>query len=77
MKAKAAKAGPPSKAFLGGEQGFLDLKLESVETINHNTKKFRFALPNPDDVSGLQIACLSSLAAPKAAYLVIRELMVV
>ena len=27
-----------------------------MEEINHNTKKFRFALPNKDDVSGLQIA---------------------
>lgn len=44
------------KAFTGGNQGFIDLKLESVEEINHNTKKFRFALPNADDVSGLQIA---------------------
>lgn len=43
-------------AFTGGEQGFIDLKLDSVEEINHNTKKFRFALPNADDVSGLQIA---------------------
>ena len=43
-------------AFKGGDQGFVDLKLESVEEINHNTKKFRFALPNSDDVSGLQIA---------------------
>lgn len=47
---------PQSKAFTGGDQGFIDLKLESVEEINHNTKKFRFALPNKDDVSGLQIA---------------------
>ena len=34
----------------------MDLKLESVEEINHNTKKFRFALPNSDDVSGLSVA---------------------
>ena len=44
-------------AFKGGDQGFIGLKLESIEEINHNTKKFRFALPNPDDVSGLHIAC--------------------
>ena len=44
------------KAFTGGDQGFIDLKLDSIEEINHNTKKFRFALPNADDVSGLQIA---------------------
>ena len=44
-----------NKAFKGGDQGFLPLKLESVEPINHNTKRFRFALPNADDVSGLPI----------------------
>ena len=48
---------PKSAAFTGGDQGFISLKLDSVEEINHNTKKFRFALPNPEDVSGLQIAC--------------------
>jgi len=47
---------PQTATFTGGDQGFIDLKLESVEEINHNTKKFRFALPNKDDVSGLQIA---------------------
>lgn len=49
-------ASAPQTAFRGGEQAFIDLKLESVEEINHNTKKFRFALPNSDDVSGLSIA---------------------
>ena len=52
----APSASAPQKAFRGGEQGFVDLKLESVEEINHNTKKFRFALPNSDDVSGLSVA---------------------
>lgn len=44
------------KAFTGGDQGFISLKLESVENINHNTKKFRFALPEGDQVSGLAVA---------------------
>jgi cytochrome-b5 reductase len=43
-------------AFTGGEQGWVGLKLESVENVNHNTKKFRFALPEDDQVSGLHIA---------------------
>lgn len=43
--------------FTGGDQGFIDLKLESVQNVNHNTKKFRFALPDPDAVSGLPITC--------------------
>jgi cytochrome-b5 reductase len=43
-------------AFTGGDQGFISLKLESVENVNHNTKKFRFALPEEDQVSGLKVA---------------------
>jgi cytochrome-b5 reductase len=54
---KAKTEGAVGKsAFTGGDQGFISLKLESVENINHNTKKFRFALPEGDQVSGLQIA---------------------
>ena len=58
-----AKAGdrvsdkPAPKAFTGGEQGFLDLKLLNVETVNHNTKRFRFELPEKDQVCGLHVAC--------------------
>lgn len=48
---------PPTATFLGGDQGWLDLKLESVEILSHNTKKFRFALPTEDAVSGLRVAC--------------------
>lgn len=44
------------KAFTGGDQGFISLKLESVENINHNTKKFRFLLPEEGQVSGLAVA---------------------
>lgn len=52
--------GPPpgaKKAFTGGEQGFVPLTLKEVEDINHNTKKFIFALPEGDMVSGLAVAC--------------------
>lgn len=45
------------RAFTGGDQGFIDLKLAEVTNINHNVKKFRFALPDEDDVSGLTITC--------------------
>jgi len=55
------EAGPPpasdAKAFMGGEQGFLALKLDRIEDINHNTKKFIFALPDENHTSGLPIAC--------------------
>lgn len=53
-KAKVESSGKP--AFTGGDQGFFGLRLESVENVNHNTKKFRFALPEEDQVSGLHIA---------------------
>lgn len=52
---KEAVAGPPKKAFLGGDQGFISLVLKDVEVINHNTKKFIFQLPEDDQVSGMQI----------------------
>ncbi|KAF4630802.1 hypothetical protein G7Y89_g7331 [Cudoniella acicularis] len=56
-KAKAAAGQVTSKsAFTGGDQGWVGLKLESVENVNHNTKRFRFALPEEDQVSGLHIA---------------------
>lgn len=55
--AKAKIEGATAKpAFTGGDQGFISLKLDSVENINHNTKKFRFALPEGDQVSGLHVA---------------------
>lgn len=54
----ASSVKAPGSTFTGGEQGWVGLKLESIEEINHNTKKFRFALPNKDDVSGLHVACV-------------------
>lgn len=54
---KAKVEGAVGKAaFTGGDQGFISLKLDSVENINHNTKKFRFELPESDQVSGLHVA---------------------
>lgn len=47
---------PPKPAFIGGDQGFLSLKVTEVEDINHNTKRLRFELPEKDMVSGLTIA---------------------
>lgn len=44
------------KALTGGDQGFVSLKLEDVEIVNHNTKRLRFALPEEDMVSGLEVA---------------------
>ena len=55
-KVAAAAGVEPKKAFTGGDQGFVSLKLAEVENINHNTKKFRFELPEEDMVSGLNVA---------------------
>lgn len=51
-----ATAAPAKPAFTGGDQGFVSLKLAEVENINHNTKRFRFELPEGDMVSGLHVA---------------------
>ena len=56
VKKVVAKASGPSKVFTGGDQGFIGLPLESVEDINHNTKKFRFKFEDKESVSGLSIA---------------------
>ncbi|KAJ4292578.1 NADH-cytochrome b5 reductase [Kalmusia sp. IMI 367209] len=52
----AASTGPAKPAFTGGEQGFLSLKLEKSEIVNHNTKKLTFSLPEDDMESGLHVA---------------------
>ena len=53
----AAGQGQPTKAFRGGDQGFIPLTLDQVDVINHNTKYFRFKLPEDENVSGLNVAC--------------------
>jgi cytochrome-b5 reductase len=61
-------------AFTGNDQGWISLKLESVKPINHNTKRFRFALPDKDDVSGLVVtsALLTKYKGPEMEKAVIR-----
>jgi cytochrome-b5 reductase len=56
-KAAAAPLVEAPAVFTGGDQGFISLKLEHAETINHNTKRFRFSFDDPNSVSGLQVAC--------------------
>jgi len=58
----AAKTTSPAKAFQGGDQGFVDLKLAEIIPYNHNTKRFKFELPEKDQVSGLTVACESLCA---------------
>ncbi|KAL1845338.1 hypothetical protein VTK73DRAFT_653 [Phialemonium thermophilum] len=55
-KVASAVGGEPKKAFTGGDQGFLSLQLAEVHPVNHNTKRFRFKLPEEDMVSGLHVA---------------------
>ncbi|KAL2007830.1 hypothetical protein VTN00DRAFT_7812 [Thermoascus crustaceus] len=43
------------KAFTGGDQGWVNLKLAAVEDLSHNTKKFRFELPDKESVAGLPV----------------------
>ncbi|KAL9596880.1 MAG: hypothetical protein Q9219_005506 [cf. Caloplaca sp. 3 TL-2023] len=64
----------PNSTFVGGDQGWLDLKLDSVEEVNHNTKKFRFALPDKTDVAGLSVASalLTKYKGPEMEKPVIR-----
>ncbi|KAK2736855.1 NADH-cytochrome b5 reductase [Myotisia sp. PD_48] len=45
-----------SKTLVGGDQGWVDLRLAGIEPISHNVKKFRFEFPDPESVSGLHIA---------------------
>lgn len=73
-KGAANDGKPANKVFKGGDQGWIDLKLESVEELSPNTKKFRFALPDKDDVSGLQVASalLTKYKGPEMEKPVIR-----
>jgi cytochrome-b5 reductase len=54
-KAEAQKL--DKRAFTGGDQGFIDLKLREAVDYNHNTKRFVFDLPESDQVSGMNVAC--------------------
>lgn len=59
----------PKKIFTSGFS-FQDLKLESSEAVNHNTKRLRFALPEKDAVSGLRASsALLTKATPSGAWL--------
>jgi hypothetical protein len=57
--AKTQTSSPP-KVF-GSGPVFKSLQLDSVETLNHDTKRFRFALPTENSLSGLTYTCVFSL----------------
>lgn len=50
-----AKASEPSKVFVGGDQGFIPLKLDKVEDINHNTSRFSFKFDDSEATGGLSV----------------------
>jgi cytochrome-b5 reductase len=68
------EAVPAKPAFTGGDQGFISLKLADVEIVNHNTKRFRFELPESDMVSGLHVASalLTKYKGPNAEKATLR-----
>lgn len=51
---------PPPMAFKGGPFGFTSLRLQSVEVVNHDTKRLRFELPDPTLHTGLGLTCMPS-----------------
>ena len=53
-----ADTGAPRKVF-GKGPAFVSLPLESSDVVNHDTKRLRFKLPHPEDVSGLSLTCKS------------------
>ena len=53
------------KALTGGDQGFIGLVLDSVETYNHNTKKLRFKLPHLDFIT---LHCTSNVPVLTRIY---------
>ncbi|KAK1238277.1 hypothetical protein MKX07_006423 [Trichoderma sp. CBMAI-0711] len=73
-KAKEALGVAAPKAFTGGDQGFLSLKVSEIEDVNHNTKRVRFDLPEKDQVSGLHVASaiLTKFKAPDAEKATLR-----
>ena len=70
QKIPASSDKPGKPAFTGGDQGFLSLKLDKSEVINHNTKKLTFLLPEEDMESGLHVACMSAQRLPADRMLI-------
>ncbi|KAI1077576.1 putative NADH-cytochrome B5 reductase [Whalleya microplaca] len=66
----AAHAESGEKKAFGQGPAFLSLRLESSEAVNHNTKRLRFELPEPDVISGLGLtSALLTFSWPKGCML--------
>ncbi|RQM07485.1 hypothetical protein DH86_00002993 [Scytalidium sp. 3C] len=51
----STKSGQPET--FGRGPAFASLRLDSIETLSHDTKRFRFKLPTENSVSGLNLTC--------------------
>ncbi|KAJ5659677.1 hypothetical protein N7507_006128 [Penicillium longicatenatum] len=55
---------------VGGRMGFSTLRLESSQQVNHNTKRLRFRLPDPNSNAGLGLTSfILTFHKPKDAWL--------
>ncbi|KAM0451065.1 hypothetical protein ACHAPV_010193 [Trichoderma viride] len=64
----SAESNTPPKIF-GKGPAFVSLCLESSETVNHNTKRLRFKLPQQDAISGLPLtSALLTVSWPKGSW---------
>ncbi|KAL3486582.1 hypothetical protein BJX62DRAFT_241812 [Aspergillus germanicus] len=53
-----------------GRLGLVSLRVKSVETVNHNSKRLVFAFPDPRAHSGLQLtSALLTLSRPRGSWL--------
>ena len=64
-----AEANEPSSTF-GGKLGFASLKLHSVQTVNHKTRRLMFELPDKDAQSGLTLTCMSATSISERRLLI-------
>jgi cytochrome-b5 reductase len=48
---------PQPVVFTGLPFGFTSLRLQSVQEVNHDTKRLRFELPDPKSRTGLGLTC--------------------
>lgn len=55
---RGSLTGEPRKIFPGGP-AFVSLRLNSIEEVNHNTKRLKFELPEENALSGLSLTCKS------------------
>ncbi|KAL1970606.1 hypothetical protein VTN77DRAFT_4250 [Rasamsonia byssochlamydoides] len=55
---KSASSEPKErpKVFVGGDQGWVELRLGETEDLSPNTKRLRFEFPDKEAVSGVQVA---------------------